>query len=121
SDADPGGVASDYDAVIDWGDGTGPSGGSIQANGSSFQVSGGHTYTTAGSYTVTITVTDQGGANVTISTTATVTAPTQSLSTPSLNAVEGQSFSGNVALFTPANPNLPASSYSVDIGWGDGS
>ena len=119
-DADPAGTAGDYTAVVtSWGDNIAPSGGSIVAgSGQNFLIKGGHKYTATGTFDIIVSLTDAGGASTTLSTTATVSAATQSLSTPAINAVEGQSFSGNVALFTPADPNA---SYQATIGWGDGS
>ena len=73
TDADPGGTVSDYTATIDWGDGSPLDQGTISAQGSGFVVTGSHTYTQAGSPTITVQITDAGGA--TASTTSTVNAP----------------------------------------------
>ena len=76
-DADPAGIAGDYGATINWGDGTAISAGTVtSAPGGGFTVSGGHTYAAAGSFPLTITATDAGGAGVNASGTATVTAST---------------------------------------------
>ena len=66
TDADPNGVLSDYKAPIDWGDGT-TSAGTIVKDpyGSDFIAAGGHLYTAHGTYTITITINDGGGASVT--------------------------------------------------------
>jgi hypothetical protein len=61
TDADPGGIASDYTAVIHWGDGT-TSAGTISGH---FTVTGTHTYTSTGTRTVSVTITDHGGATAT--------------------------------------------------------
>ena len=90
----------------------------MAGSGQNFLIKGGHKYTSPGTFDIIVSLTDAGGASTTLSTTATVSAATQSLSTPAINAVEGQSFSGNVALFTPANPNV---SSTATLGWGDGS
>lgn len=63
TDPDPQGTASDYTAVIDWGDGSGPAAGGIVqlsagTGGSAFAVGGAHRYATSGTYAVTTTVTD---------------------------------------------------------------
>jgi uncharacterized repeat protein (TIGR01451 family) len=66
TDADPAGTVSDYTATIDWGDGTALSAGTIVANlGGGFDVTGSHTYTGSGSKTVTVKITDAGGATIT--------------------------------------------------------
>jgi cyclophilin family peptidyl-prolyl cis-trans isomerase len=61
TDANPGTQASDYTATIDWGDGTAPSAGTVQAkSGGGFQVLGSHTYATQGTFAVRVTVNDIG-------------------------------------------------------------
>lgn len=57
--SDPG-TLDTHTAVWDWGDGTTSPGSVTEANGSGF-VNGSHTYTSAGVYTVTLTVTDKDG------------------------------------------------------------
>jgi IPT/TIG domain len=61
NDADPGGTLADYQATIHWGDGT-SSPGTLNGNGS---VTGTHAYARTGTYPVTTTVSDTGGATVT--------------------------------------------------------
>src|SRR5262249_48748625 len=63
TDDDPDGQASDYTATIDWGDG-GTSSGDISGSGS-FIVTGSHTYAEEGTYALTVTIYDQGGASAT--------------------------------------------------------
>jgi streptogramin lyase len=60
SDTDPNpGPATAYSVVIDWGDGSAPSLGTVTVNSDgSFSVSGSHSYDVAGSYTITLTITD---------------------------------------------------------------
>ncbi len=63
TDADPAGQAGDYTATIRWGDGVCSAGTvSPSPNGPGFQVTGSHTYAEDGTYPVTVTVTDSGGA-----------------------------------------------------------
>lgn len=61
TDADPGGIASDYTAAIHWGDGT-TSAGTISGH---FAVTGSHTYASTGTRTISVTIHDAGGASVT--------------------------------------------------------
>ncbi len=74
TDADPAGIASDYTATIDWGDGTPTSAGTIAPSGGGFVVNGTHQYTTVGPRTVTVTITDAGGATTTVLSSAAVSA-----------------------------------------------
>ena len=73
TDADPNGTLSDYQATINWGDGT-TSAATIGTNlgGKRFTTTGAHTYTTHGTYTETLTITDVGGSTVTTTITVTV-------------------------------------------------
>jgi hypothetical protein len=58
TDADPNGIASDYAATIDWGDGTQSTGTVTSAASGGFRVSGSHTYVNPGNPTVTVTISD---------------------------------------------------------------
>ncbi|HEY6539299.1 MAG TPA: choice-of-anchor Q domain-containing protein, partial [Ktedonobacteraceae bacterium] len=66
TDADPAGQASDYTATITWGDGT-TSKVTVYKNplGQGFVLAGLHSYAHKGTYSVTLTVTDQGGSQLT--------------------------------------------------------
>jgi hypothetical protein len=68
TDDDPGGVVGDYSATIDWGDGSPATSGLIRTNlGGGFDVtSTGHAYVEEGSFTVSVTVRDVGGASATV-------------------------------------------------------
>ena len=69
-------TASGYTAQINWGDGSQPSAGTVVAVSGSpagtFAVQGSHTYSTTGIYSMTITVSDSGGQQATIASTAAV-------------------------------------------------
>ncbi|HLY50807.1 MAG TPA: hypothetical protein VKR21_16585 [Solirubrobacteraceae bacterium] len=62
TDSDSGGTVSDYTATINWGDGSTTTG-TVSKATSGFAVSGSHTYANAGSYTITTTIKDKGGAS----------------------------------------------------------
>jgi hypothetical protein len=63
TDANPEATGSEFTALIDWGDNS-TSTGSITppGTGTTFDVSGSHSYSTAATFTVTITISDAGGA-----------------------------------------------------------
>jgi streptogramin lyase len=73
SDADVNGQPGDFTATINWGDGN-ISAGTITTDLSSglFEVQGTNTYAAAGTYTVTVTITDQGGSTTQATATFTV-------------------------------------------------
>jgi hypothetical protein len=69
NDTNPNASASDFSAQISWGDGT--SSGSVSAAaGGGFDVTGTHTYTTAGNYPVNTSIADVGGASTSATSTA---------------------------------------------------
>jgi hypothetical protein len=113
--------AGEYSAVIDWGDGTPTTAGTISVSGGTFTVSGDHTYAEEGSPTVTVTITDAGGANTTVTAAATVADAPLFASSGDLSVTEGASFSGVLAFFADTDPNGSASDYGATIAWGDGS
>ncbi len=73
ADSDPGGMASDFTATIDWGDSTLATVGTITANpGGGFAVVGEHTYAIRGEYQITVLISDKGGAQAPAPSTASV-------------------------------------------------
>lgn len=57
SDSNPLSVASNLSAQIDWGDGSGTTTGAIVSTGTDqYKISGGHTFTDVGSYTITVSL-----------------------------------------------------------------
>ena len=123
TDANTTATTADFTAVIDWGDGSATSLGTIVSTGAgAFSVDGTHAYTKFGTYTTTVNVTDAGGSTVTLTGTSTVTdlAPTGVPTT--FTAVEGQS-TGSIVLatITDSDPLATAADLSASIvNWGDG-
>jgi hypothetical protein len=111
---------NDFSATIVWGDKQ-TSAGTIVPDGSGgFAVLGGHTYAEKGTYSMTITIDDAGGASSKVGSTAKVAdAPLSGQAVP-VNAVHGQPFSGTVATFTDGNPTAPVGDFTATINWGDG-
>lgn len=73
TDGDPAAVASDFTAVITWGDGH-TSNGTVSLNATTkrFDITGTNTFAVGGTYTVTATPHDVGGMSIAIKSTATV-------------------------------------------------
>jgi hypothetical protein len=133
TDTDTSGTASQFTALISWGDGHSTIG-VVQFNGydgqhrPQFKVQGGTVvYASAGTYTITIAIYDVGGASASTTATATVTnpggAPTRlqpvAVGTTA-TATHGVPFRGSVASFKGSIPGGTASSYTVSINWGNG-
>lgn len=73
TDGNPSSSLADYSASINWGDGAITTG-TIRANGQGgYNVSGGHTYAAAGSYAISVQISDDGGSQATANSTANVT------------------------------------------------
>lgn len=120
TDANPNSTAADFTATITWGDGH-TSAGTITANpAGGFAVSGANTYAEEGSYPVSVSIVDQGGATAAASTTAAVVDAPLSANGLTLSATEGGGFHGSVATFTDANPSATAAEFTATILWGDG-
>jgi hypothetical protein len=73
TDANPGATTSDFTSgtgstTIDWGDGRTSAGTVTMTGPGQFAVSGSHTYTALGPYTITISITDDGGSTATTKT-----------------------------------------------------
>lgn len=123
--SDPGSTdtASAYSATIDWGDGT-TTNGAISGAAGSFTITGSHSYTEEGSYTITLTAAETGASStLTSSSTATVAEGDVLHGTGvALNTTEGTPFSGTVATFTDTgvSPNPNAGDFTATISWGDG-
>lgn len=122
---DPGGPdpLSHYQATIQWGDSS-SSPGTISFNAGTglFTVSGNHTYAAEGTFGITVTITDATSTTVTVTSSAQVSDPAV-LATGgfALTAAEAAPFAGmTVATFTDPGGTEPASDYSADINWGDG-
>ena len=112
---------SQLSATIDWGDGSSPSSGTVSGANGTFTVSGSHTYTTVGSFTIAITVTDTTTKQTNSgSGTVTVNPPPVQVSGQSAPATQNVQFSGQVATVSDAAATDPKQ-LSATIDWGDGS
>jgi RHS repeat-associated protein len=109
-----------YTATINWGDGN-TSSGTISSTGG--PISGAHTYTDVGTYSITCQITDESGTSTgTINCcTATVTQASLSASSKTLTVNEYGSFSGAVASFTDSNSSSTYLDFSATVTWPGGS
>jgi hypothetical protein len=121
-----GAAGSSFTATIDWGDGVTSNGTLVTDPNGGFDITGSHTFGNAGSYPVTVTVSQNGtqvGSALTSASVATATTPaSQTLTAQGLvfTASAGQAFTGTVATFTDSNPNASTSGVTATIDWGDG-
>ncbi|MBY0526875.1 MAG: FG-GAP-like repeat-containing protein [Gemmataceae bacterium] len=123
TDGNPNATNDEFSAVIDWGDNTTSDVGSaaFSANGNGgFNLSASHTYNVAGTYFVSVTISDEGGSTTFAEATVYVADLPLSASGTTIAVVEGQAFSGVVASFTDANANTTTDLYSARVVWGDG-
>ncbi|HVX15776.1 MAG TPA: NF038129 family PEP-CTERM protein [Pirellulales bacterium] len=126
SDADPSGTAADFTATIDWGDGTSSAGTVAAGPSGPFEVTGMHTYASAGNDTIVVAIHDVGGALASTTSSATVihAASTSSIQIePTGIAVVGYANTPldgiQVAAFTLSDGST-SGSFSASIDWGDG-
>ena len=110
----------DYTATIKWGDGTTSPGTVSPASGNSLNVSGSHTYLSAGTDTVTVTVVDDGNTSTPGSTASGSSTATVARIMPRVtNVVVGSDAwsSSFLSYLAAQNPNN-AGGYSIPVGSG---
>ena len=121
TDADPNGTVADYNATIDWGDGSSSSGTIAADRSGGFNVTGTHTYLEEGTDFVHVVVQDAGGSEVLVISTAQVADAPLSATAVAVTSPEYSNFSGVVTTFTDADANGKVADYTATIDWGDGS
>ncbi|HVX11746.1 MAG TPA: TIGR03118 family protein [Pirellulales bacterium] len=121
ADTYTGNPASDFSAMVDWGDGQTTSA-TVTGRAGQFTVSGSHVYAEAGSYTASVALSHNapGTAAATAITDVHVADAPLTASGTRLSSVEGSIFNGNVASFTDANLFSVAADFAATIDWGDG-
>jgi hypothetical protein len=111
---------TEYQATINWGDGTQVPGTIIALPSGGFEVDGTHAFG-AGQSTVTVTIKNIPGTVTVATDPATVSDSAFNGTGTTFTSVEGQNFTGVVANFTDADPRTPpVSYYTAVIDWGDG-
>ena len=129
TDTNPLGAASEYTAAINWNDPLAPGADPVGfvsliggiTNAVQFGIAGSHTYTRAGTYAVTVLLTDASGQTVTVNTSVIVRAPIISGGVNPVIVTEGAPTVANlvIASFASLGSNV-AADYTVTVGWGDG-
>ncbi len=116
----PGAVAGDFTATIDWGDGnTGT--GVVSGGSGTFDVTGSYVYPTDGSYTVTVTVEDGSGGSINTSTSVIVVPAPVVAYGANISATQGETVTDvTAAVFVDANPYDTATEYGTTVDVGDG-
>jgi uncharacterized protein (TIGR03118 family) len=118
SDQDGNTSSSEYQAKIDWGDGTMTTG--TVTGIATFTVSGMHTYAATGTEPITVTITDADGYTPgTATSTANIVSSLTGIPV-TFTPTETAPFSGTVASFNDANTGRLLTAYSATIDWGDG-
>jgi PKD repeat protein len=110
-----GGAADTHTVTINWGDASS----TTTATGNPF-TSAPHTYSDAGNFTVTATVTDNAGATATATSTVDVTAPNQAPSVVSFGVTAGNEGGNSTLALTFADADA-LDTHTVSVAWGDGS
>jgi hypothetical protein len=88
--------------------------------GTTFTVTGSHTYAKYGLNSVKVTIQEDGTNAVTVTTLGKVLDAPLTATGATLQAVRGLPFTGTVATFTDGNPLAQASSFLAYLTWGDG-
>jgi hypothetical protein len=127
TDTYAGNVASDFTALIDWGDGT-TTPGTVSGGGGAFTVDGSHTYATGGTDQLKVSVEDDrladglATATATGTATATIAARTVTGQMVLTSATEATALANTttVATFTDSVSSDAAGDFTATIDWGDG-
>lgn len=119
------GALANYAAVIDWGDGTPTSAGTITYNATTqtFSVVGTHTFAAAGTYNMIVKISRVGSLDATVNPVATVADPSSitSVTGATINGVEGTQLTNvTVGSFVTSNLLATTTSFTAVINWGDG-
>jgi hypothetical protein len=110
--------AGSYTVLINWGDGS-TSPGTVVPAGTGFNVLGNHTYVSSGTYTTTVTVSDEGGSSASATGSVAVAHAPLTAFGQNISLTEGASSPAVVAVFSDPDPRDAGSDFTVTITWGD--
>lgn len=121
---DPTAKATDFTAIIDYGDTGGAAGTVVSTGPGVFTVIGGHGYSTAATDQVTVTITGPNGTGTVIHSIANVTGGTTSGSTLTPNPITfkpvvNQAYAATVGGFTFSDTTAKAGDFTAVIDYGD--
>jgi RHS repeat-associated protein len=126
TDANPDATTQNFLASIDWGDDSHDTNVPAETNADGFAIAGTHTYAMAGTYSVTVTITDTnvipGSATTSYSATSTAEVADALVSANGVNSLfvkAGDPFQGVVATFNDANRGAQKQDFKATIDWGD--
>jgi hypothetical protein len=120
----PGAQPGDFSASINWGDGADAahpdiSGGQVVSAGNVFGVKGGHTYLSAGTFSITVTVIDSWGNSITTGG-GVLVGETLSGAGQSITKLEGSLGAFLLGSVFTGDVTASAGSFQAFIDWGDG-
>jgi SdrD B-like domain/Putative Ig domain len=112
---------ADFDALIDWGDGSVAGIGSVNLANGVFSVAGEHSYAEAGTYSIRASITGRDGSTVQAGGRAVVADAPLSATPVAIEDAYFLSVGGTVAVFTDQDRSSQAADFRVGIDWGDNS
>ncbi|GAA0724007.1 hypothetical protein GCM10009105_36430 [Dokdonella soli] len=121
-DDDPAATPSSFTASIDWGDGSAVTSGTIAVSSAAFTVLGQHTYADEGTFTATVTISDQPPGTGTATATDSAIISERDVLTGSpvtFAAAPGVSFTTSVATFSDTLSTATVGDFTATINWGD--
>jgi hypothetical protein len=121
STTDPRATASEFTAIVNWGDGQSSNGTIMPVSSGGFQVVGNHTYSRAGAFSISTTVRNNEGQTVSDTSVATVADVPIVETALSRRTTRGKVFDGALLTITDPNGAALSSDFSALINWGDGS
>ena len=129
TDTNPNARLADFSVTINWGDKTALDRKGVITQpggvGTTFFITGTHTYAEEGMFTPIVTVTDVGGRSAVtdpgVFTVADAALRAAANQPAAPKPTEGTAFTAPLAIFTDANPKAPMTDFSATVDWGDGS